>query len=261
MARSSDFPDWPGMQSPHFLIIGTQKGGTSSLYSALRQHPQILKAARKEVHFFDQYYGRGHDWYLQQFPACQPGQITGEASPFYMAHPLAAERIAKHCPDTRLIVLLRNPADRAISHYHQEFRRHHDLLGLQAALDIEEERTHADWAALAAGELLTFSAAQRFSYRRRGHYAEQLAPFLEKFPRDHIAIYSSEQFFQQPLELLPHLYHFLGVDPAFRPADLLPRKPGHYGQADQMIRNELLRYYEPLNEKLFELIGQRFDWS
>lgn len=249
------------MQTPHFLIIGTQKGGTSSLYSALRQHPRILKAARKEVHFFDQYYARGHNWYLEQFPVCLPGQITGEASPFYMAHPLAAQRIAEHCPDTKLIALLRNPADRAISHYHQEFRRHHDLLTLRAALDIEEERTAADWAALAAGALLTSSAAQRFSYRRRGHYAEQLRPFLARFPRENIAIYSSEQFFQQPADLLPLLYSFLGVDPEFMPADLLPRKPGHYGQADQIIRDELLRYYEPLNEELFDLIDQRFDWS
>lgn len=249
------------MQSPHFLIIGTQKGGTSSLYSALTQHPQVLRAARKEVHFFDQYYGRGHDWYLKQFPACAGGQVTGEASPFYMAHPLAAERIARHCPDTKLIVLLRNPADRAISHYHQEYRRHHDPLSLPEALDAEEERTRSDWQALAAGKLLTHSAAQRFSYRRRGHYAQQLAPFLQCFPREQLAIHSSEQFFQQPFSLLPLLYHFIGVDAGFRPADLLPRKPGHYGQADQQVRNALLEYYRPLNEQLFDLIGQRFDWS
>lgn len=261
MARFFECADGAPMQSPHFLIIGTQKGGTSSVYSALCQHPQILKAARKEVHFFDQYYGRGHHWYLKQFTACHADQITGEASPFYMAHPLAAQRIAEHCPDIKLIVLLRNPADRAISHYHQEFRRHHDLLPLQAALDIEEERTSADWAALTAGELLTFSAAQRFSYRRRGHYAEQLTPFLEKFPRKNIAIYSSEYFFQQPLGLLPELYRFLGVDPTFQPADLLPRKPGDYGEADRTIRDALLQYYAPLNEKLFTLINQRFDWS
>lgn len=248
------------MQSPHFVIIGTQKGGTSSLYNALTQHPQILKAARKEVHFFDQHYGRGHTWYLKQFPDCQPGQITGEASPFYMAHPLVAERMARYCPTARLIVLLRNPADRAISHYHQEFRRHHDPLSLQAALDAEHGRTRDDWQALAAGKLLTHSAAQRFSYRQRGHYAEQLAPFLQHFPREHIAIHSSEAFFEQPHSLLPQLYAFLGVDPAFRPHELLPRKPGHYGKADQGIRNDLLSYYQPLNEALFTLIGQRFNW-
>jgi hypothetical protein len=249
------------MQLPHFLIIGTQKGGTSSLYNALGQHPQVLKASRKEVHFFDQYYGYGQSWYLEQFPECPPGQITGEASPFYIAHPLVAERIAKHCPDTRLIALLRNPADRAISHYHQEVRRKNETLPLQDALDAEETRTRNDWSALAAGKLLVHTKAQQFSYRQRGHYAEQLAPFLQKFPRSNIAIYNSEYFFQQPDKLLPELFEFLGVNPSFMPPDLLPRKPGHYGEADQHIRNALLKYYEPLNESLFSLIGQRFDWS
>jgi hypothetical protein len=178
-----------------------------------------------------------------------------------MAHPLAAQRIADHCPEVKLIVILRNPADRAISHYHQEFRRQHDLLPLAAALDAEEERTRADWQALSAGELLTFSAAQRFSYRRRGHYADQLKPFLQNFPRSNLAIFSSEQFFQYPYTVLTSVYEYLGVDPKFRPADLLPRKPGHYGEADQGIRNELVKYYARANEELFELIGQRYDWQ
>ncbi len=249
------------MTAPHFLIIGTQKGGTSSLYSALTQHPQVLKAARKEVHFFDQHYAHGRDWYLRQFPDCSDGQISGEASPFYMAHPLAAERIHLHCPDVKLIVLLRNPADRAISHYHQEFRRIHDTLSLQEALDAEAERTADDWAALRAGKLLNFSTAQRFSYRQRGHYAEQLQPFLARFRREQFFIDSSERFFAEPHNLLPELYRFLGVDDDFHPTDLWPRKPGNYGEADQKIRDALLDYYAPLNEQLFALLNQRFDWQ
>ena len=249
------------MQPPHFLIIGTQKGGTSSLYSALTQHPQILRAARKEIHFFDQHYSRGSAWYGRQFPLCSAGHITGEASPFYMAHPLAAKRIAEHSPDTKLLVLLRNPADRALSHYHQEFRRHHDPLSFPEALAAEDRRTLQDWQALAAGKLLTHSAAQRFSYRERGHYAKQLQPFLQRFPRERLAIFSSEQFFQEPLIVLAHLYHFLGVDPSFQPLDLFPRKPGNYDPADQAVRQSLVQYYEPHNEALFSLISQRFDWQ
>lgn len=249
------------MQPPHFLIIGTQKGGTSSLYSALTQHPQILRAARKEVHFFDQHYGRGSAWYARQFPACAAEHITGEASPFYMAHPLAAQRIAEHCPNTKLLVLLRNPADRALSHYQQEFRRHHDPLTFPEALAAEDQRTQQDWQALAAGRLLTHSTAQRFSYRERGHYAKQLQPFLQRFPREQLAIFSSEQFFQEPLSVLAQLYRFLGVDASFQPIDLFPRKPGNYGPADHAVRQSLVQYYEPHNEALFSLIGQRFDWQ
>ncbi len=249
------------MPAPHFLIIGTQKGGTSSLYSALTQHPQILRATRKEVHFFDQHYARGAAWYQRQFPVCQSGQITGEASPFYMAHPLVAQRIVQHCPTAKLLLLLRNPADRAISHYHQEFRRHHDLLSLEDALAAEGKRTKSDWDALATGKLLTHSAAQRFSYRERGHYAKQLQAFFQHFPREQIAIFSSEQFFQKPYAVLAQFYAFLGVDASFHPTDLLPRKPGNYGEADRAVRQSLVQYYEPHNEALFSLIGQRFDWQ
>lgn len=248
------------MPIPDFIIIGTQKGGTSSLYNALVQHPQILKAARKEVHFFDQYYEKGLDWYRDQFPACQPGQITGEASPFYMAHPFAARRIAQDCPDSRLIVMLRNPADRAISHYQQEFRRKHDLAELTKALADEDARTAKDWEALERGELLTRSNAQRFSYRRRGYYANQLKPFLALFPRTQIHILQSEAYFQSPYSLLPGIYNFLGVDPAFRPTDLSIRKPGHYEKVMDAIYHNLMQEYAAENEVLFDLIGERYNW-
>lgn len=248
------------MPLPDFIIIGTQKGGTSSLYNALVQHPQILKAARKEVHFFDQYYERGLDWYRQQFPACQPGQVTGEASPFYMAHPRVAERIARDCPDTRLIVMLRNPADRAISHYQQEYRRKHDLADLARALAEEDARTAKDWAALKRGELLTRSNAQRFSYRQRGYYARQLAPYFALFPRSRIFILQSEAYFQSPYDLLPGIYRFLGVDPGFRPADLSIRKPGHYEKILDAIYHDLMEHYAQENETLFDMIGERYNW-
>ena len=249
------------MPAPDFILIGTQKGGTTSLYNLLVQHPQIHTAARQDVHSFDQYYENGFDWYCAQFPALAPGHITGEASPFYMAHPRVAERIAHDCPHTRLIVMLRNPADRAISHYEQEFRRQHDTADLAKALADEEQRTAKDWAALAAGALLTRSNAQRFSYRQRGYYARQLQPYFDRFPRQQLFVLQSETFFTQPLDILPNLYHFLGVDPAFRPTDWSVRKPGHYekSQYDALYR-ELMQHYEPENETLFALLGERYDW-
>lgn len=249
------------MPAPDFIIIGTQKGGTTSLYNLLVQHPQIHKAVRKEVHYFDQYYENGFDWYSAQFPALAPGNVTGEASPFYMAHPRVAERIAQECPGVRLVVMLRNPADRAISHYEQEFRRQHDTADLTKALADEDLRTAKDWAELASGTLLTRSNAQRFSYRQRGYYAQQLQPFFDRFPREHIFVLQSETFFNQPLDVLPGLYHFLGVDPAFRPTDWSIRKPGHYEKSRyELIYRELAAHYAPHNEALFTLLGERYDW-
>ncbi len=248
------------MPAPDFIIIGTQKGGTSSLYSALVQHPQILKAARKEVHFFDQYYDNGFDWYQEQFPPCQPGEITGEASPFYMAHPRVAERIAHDCPNTKLIVMLRNPADRAISHYQQEFRRKSDLSELPQALAEEDTRTMKHWAALEQGALLTGSHAQRYSYRRRGYYAKQLKPYFALFPRNQIHILQSEVYFRTPYAVLPGIFRFLGVNPDFRPADVSVRNSGHYERIMDTIYHDLMTHYAPENEALFELIGERYNW-
>jgi lipopolysaccharide transport system ATP-binding protein len=249
------------MPAPDFIIIGTQKGGTTSLYNLLVQHPQIHKAARKEVHYFDQYYEKGFDWYCGQFPSLAPGNITGEASPFYMAHPCAAERMAAACPNARLIVMLRNPADRAISHYQQEFRREHDTADLERALKDEDARTHKDWQALENGALLTRSNAQRFSYRRRGYYARQLQPFFQRYPRTQIYAFQSEVFFNNPLSLLPGIYHFLGVDPGFRPGDWSIRKPGHYEKSrHKHTYQALMAHYAPENEALFTLIGERYDW-
>src|SRR5579885_2674785 len=126
---------------PDFIIIGTQRGGTTSLYAYLGQHPQIAPAVIKEVHFFDNNYERGVGWYRTQFPflieksiAKNIGQqnfITGEASPYYLFHPHVPERAAKVVPGAKLIVLLRNPIDRAYSHYYHEVELGHEKLSFE----------------------------------------------------------------------------------------------------------------------------------
>ncbi len=104
--------------APDFVIIGTQRGGTTSLHAYLSAHPQVATPATKELHFITDRYERGLDWYLGQFPAeLPPDVITGEATPYALFHPLAPRRLREIAPAARLIVLLRNPVDRAYSHY------------------------------------------------------------------------------------------------------------------------------------------------
>jgi hypothetical protein len=106
---------------PAFIIVGTQKGGTSSLYSYLCTHPEVWPATKKEVHFFDNHFSETEEWYRSHFPSRLKlkltGRITGEASPYYLFHPLAPRRMADVAPKAKLIMLLRNPVKRAISHY------------------------------------------------------------------------------------------------------------------------------------------------
>src|SRR5262245_18320944 len=105
------------MGNPHFIIIGAQRCGTTSLYNYLIRQLGVIPAAMKEVHFFDLNYQKGNEWYFSQFPELGRDQITGEASPYYIFHPRVPQRIKNLLPSIKLIVLLRNPTNRAFSHY------------------------------------------------------------------------------------------------------------------------------------------------
>src|SRR2546423_13513556 len=112
---------------PDFLIIGGQKCGTTSLYYYLIEHPNIAPAVRKQMHFFDNRFKKGFGWYKSNFPTIfskwyktflhKQKFVSGEATPYYLFHPLAASRVHQFLPDVKLIVLLRNPVNRAYSHY------------------------------------------------------------------------------------------------------------------------------------------------
>lgn len=131
-----------------FMIIGTQHGGTDSFYRYLQQHPQVVPTYRPELNFFDQNYSKGIEWYSKQFPLLSEypdghrpqGHVTGEASPYYMYHPLVAERIKRHCPETKFIVLLRNPTDRAYTHFRHAVQAGSEPLSFPDALKLEAKR-------------------------------------------------------------------------------------------------------------------------
>ncbi len=135
---------------PDFIIIGAMRGGTTSLYSYLTEHPNIGPAYMKEVHFFDVYFHKGLPWYRAQFPSTvqkyytervqKQNFITGEASPYYLFHPHAPRRIARLLPHVKLIVQLRNPVSRAYSHYYHEVNGGHEKLSFAEAIDREEDR-------------------------------------------------------------------------------------------------------------------------
>ena len=109
---------------PDFIIIGVQKGGTTSLFNYLSQHPQISLSRVKEVHYFDVGYQFGVEWYQQFFPLEKDrhGKLVGEASPYYIFHPLAAQRIKQDLPSIKIIILLRNPIVRAYSNFQMQLR-------------------------------------------------------------------------------------------------------------------------------------------
>ena len=255
---------------PDFLIIGAQKCGTTSLYGQLTGHPRVLPTLTKEVHYFDRCPERPLHWYRAHFPlrtsvegdAGGAGQaaVTGEASPYYLFHPACAARIHQALPDAKLIVLLRNPADRAYSHYQHTRRRGREPLDFEAALDAEPGRLAAEAETRTAETLFQGTAHRRFSYAARGVYADQIARYLEHFPRSSLLVLESESYAREPERVFAEVLAFLGLDP-FEPERHERLHGFDYVPQPRHTRERLLEYFAPHNERLFALLGRRYDWS
>jgi lipopolysaccharide transport system ATP-binding protein len=181
---------------PDFVVIGTQKGGTSFFYRLLTEHPLVRGAAAKELHFFDNKFAEGVGWYRRCFSKGEHVDghrtITGEASPSYLFDPQVPERMARIVPEARLIALLRNPVDRAYSHYQMELRRGKEARSFEDA--TQEEMTSVE------GERNTVDVPH--AYLRRGLYAEQLERFSFFANRDRLLVIKSENLFARRLEVL-----------------------------------------------------------
>jgi hypothetical protein len=253
---------------PDFLILGAQKAGTTALYAYLRSHPAIAGPPWKEVSFFDRHYRRGEAWYRGNFPnklylrgirartGTEP--IVGEASPSYLFHPAAPERVASLVPGARLIALVRNPVDRAYSHYQHEVALGRESLPFDEALEREDERM--------AGELdrmhdpRYFSHAWwNFTYLARGRYAEQLERWLEHFPRDRLLVVPSDDLLARAAETYRRVLAFLGAPP--HDLESYPRIFSRdYESMDADTREKLRAYFAEPNQRLYELLARDLGW-
>ena len=198
---------------PRFVILGAQRGGTRSLYEDLTRHPLVQPARTDEVHFFSLFFDRGLRWYQSQFPPLAPGQITGEASPYYLFHPLAAKRLHAMLPEAKLIVLLRNPVDRAYSHFQHEVRQGTEPLSFEAAIAAEPERLAGEEARILEDDTYISFTHQHYSYLGRGRYVEQLRRWLSLFPREQLLILQSEAYFRDPGAIVQQVTEFIGLEP------------------------------------------------
>lgn len=259
---------------PDFIIIGVARGGTTSLYEYLTKHPNIAGASKKEIHFFDNYYKKGVSWYRGQFPYTMQKYyaervqkkdfITGEASPYYIFHPYAAERLVEYLPQVKLIVLLRNPIERAFSHYTWSYSWGHETLSFEEAIEAEEERITMQEGELA--NRYSFNH-QHFSYISRGLYADQLEKWFSIFPREQFLILKSEDMYENAAATFKQTIEFLNV-PYTEPR-ALKKEYKQYNKPkiaapkkmDPAVRERLVAYYEPHNARLYQLLGRDFGWK
>lgn len=262
---------------PSFLIIGAQRAGTTSLYDHLRHHPDIAEPAggeqsvswRKELHFFDEKFWRGIDWYRSFFPLAASRRIARlrgsdlvayEATPYYLFHPAVPERVARTIPDVRLIALLRDPIERAYSHYQMMLRKNTERLSFEDAIAAEEERLAGEEERLLADPRYFSRHHRHHSYISRGLYADQLERWFAHFPREQLLVLRAEDFFAKPAEALADVLAFLGLRD-WSPGEFEARNRASYAPIDAPLRRRLEERLAEPNARLERLLGRDFRWS
>lgn len=189
---------------PDFIIVGAMKSGTTSLAAWLRAHPQVFMPAQKELHFFDTFWDRGVDWYRDQFAGAPDGAMVGEATPAYMVLAGYVERMASVVPDARLVLVLRNPVDRAWSHYEHTVAREQEQRPFEEVVEHELASDQSDWRT--KGLVLA-----------RGRYIDQLQQMTSFYDRAQIHVGLFDDLVREPAALFASVCGFLGVDASIRP--------------------------------------------
>jgi len=254
---------------PDFMVIGGQKCGTTSLHRYIRLHPNIIPTYKKDSSFFDANYFRGMSWYRAFFPLQSKmdelqGQgeryLSGEVTTSYIHHPGTPQRIFNSVPKVLFIALLREPVQRAYSHYQHMVRTDRESLSFKEAIKMEDERLFNSEERVLAGDDNALKAFRNYSYKSRGRYAEQLARWFALFPREQFLILKSEDLFQNPEEVMRQVYAFLGI-PMWNLDKYKNVNPGDYPSAEAETLDYLSEYFRPHNEQLAELLGEDLYWK
>ena len=246
---------------PNFIIAGTVRSGTTSLYYNICEHPSVLPADYDEIGFFDSNYHLGINWYRSMFPTQKHmneikektgNSITGEDTPFYFWKKEAAERILKDLTNTKIIIIFRNPVDRAYSNYKLGVRFDSENLTFENAIEEEIEFLEKN----------TFreSIERKRSYLTKGLYYNQIKIWFDIFPRKQIHILSTEEMQKDPQKSLSKIYKFLDIS-EYTIKNPQKRKFVKYEKMNDETRKKLLECYKPHNEKFFQVIEKKFDWE
>ncbi|MEO8396005.1 MAG: sulfotransferase domain-containing protein [Chloroflexota bacterium] len=259
---------------PDFMIFGVTKSGSTACHRYLRFHPNILTPLIKEPNYFAFHYNQGRHnlaWYRAHFPLeaemrkrelmnGHPTQ-TFEASVSYIDVPYVSERIKKLMPNIKLIALLRNPIDRAYSHYHHNIRYGHDTLSsFEAALEHEDERLQKARNEFNGDTVYESLAHRRLNYLRRGLYAQQLKPWFETFPREQFLFLTTEDLYANTAAHYEQIIDFIEV-PRFQPKEFKRYYSGSYEKMNPETRIRLIEHFRPHNQELYDLLRRNLNWD
>jgi len=245
--------------NPDFLIIGCQKCGTTSIYNYLIQHPKILSAYKKEVKYFNLNFQKSLSWYKSHFPLQKKGYISGEATPDYIIYESAAQQISNLFPSVKLLVIMRNPVERTISHYNFNVQRGVEKLPFKEALFEESTRIKTtNKVTNINGHSNSYFS--EYTYKLRSRYVEQVQCWLKYFPISSFYFLSLEELRQATNNQLNLIFDFLGLEGCKVENKTILNQSKINTFVKQETKIKLHNYYKPHNEKLFKLINKRFNW-
>lgn len=234
--------DRPGQ--PNFFIVGAAKAGTTYIHSLLSAHPNVCMSTDKEPHFFaTTYSGKAYSMrpgridslpeYLNLFPDRHSSTIVGEASPSYLWCPESAQRIHDFNPQAKILILLRDPIERAFSHYLMDIREGVQTLTFEDALAHDATVSPREWG------------GPSHLYVDLGMYAKQVSRYCDQFPKEQILVIESAHLHSEPKATLARILAFLGLDP-------------NWSVAEEWSRSESNRYARPRGRIAAGVMGSRF---
>lgn len=255
---------------PDFLVVGAQRSGTTSLFSLLAEHPQVCRPAfSKGTGYFDVNYEKGERWYRGHFPVKALADVrtrrtgparTFESSGYYMYHPLAAGRIAQDLPGVMIVMMLRDPVDRAASaHAHELARGFEDEPDFERALQLEPERLRGEVARIIADPNYQSYSHRHHAYLGRGRYIEQITQFQAAGLGDRLFVVDADAFFADQARVFLDLQRALGLRP-WTPPDVLQLNIRTRSEMDSGLRSRLREYFQPYDEQLEPLLGESPTW-
>ena len=254
---------------PDFIIIGEHKCGTTSLFELMMEHPCMISPTGKEPNYFNLHYENGLRWYRSHFPTIfykifskitnKSKIVTGEATTHYLSGtnkiPL---RIKKLLPSIKIIVILRNPVDRAYSHYSMLVNQELESLSFEDALAFEKQNSNLKEKKMNLPE--NFKMMNSYSCLKRGVYVDNLKHWMNIFPKEQFLILQTEEFNSKPNDVLNRVYRFLDL-PQWNNKDHKKHNVGHYEKMNPDTRKLLVEYFKPHNKRLNEFLGTNFDWD
>lgn len=260
---------------PDFLVVGAKRGGTTSTYNYLLQHPGVSglfpqSQTKKSSDFFFKRRHLGERWYRSHFPThayrsamtrrLGYAPVAGEASPYYLWDPRIAAQIREVAPQVKAIALLRDPVERAYSHFKERIDNGVEPLGFVEALAAEEDRTAGELDRMLADPSYYSTAHDWYAYRARGVYLPQLQNWHAVWPAEQLLILRSEDLYADVQATFDRICDFLGIDHY-----QLPRTrqfgTAHDSSIPEAARAELTDYFAPHNRALEDYLGRSMDWS